>query len=111
MNQYKILYYDDKHCLVALNTVYSIGEVMKNFVNTEIKNTNYNGIIIFDSLLSSISHNDSNRFYCFKCDLGRVDYKKRVFDYDIPNKIVKIFDNYFECNKQLVKNSFLLDFF
>ena len=59
MSQYKILFKDDNLCFIALNTVYSIGEIMKDFVEKEIKNSNYNGIIIFDSLLSSLSYNDS----------------------------------------------------
>ena len=66
MNQYKILFYNEKYCLVALNTVYNIGEIMKDFIRSEIKNKEYNGIIIFDSLLSSISYNDSNRFFCVR---------------------------------------------
>ena len=76
MSQYKILFKDDNLCFIALNTVYSIGEIMKDFVEKEIKNSNYNGIIIFDSLLSSLSYNDSNRFFCFKCNYGNVDYSK-----------------------------------
>lgn len=111
MNQYKILFYDEKYCLVALNTVYNIGEVMKEFIKGEIKNSNYNGIVIFDSLLSSISYNDKNRFFCYKCNFGVIDYSKRMIDFHIPNKYIKKFNNYFESNDKLIKNSFLLDFF
>lgn len=111
MNQYTILFYDEKYCLVALNTVYNIGEVMKDFVNSEIKNSNYNGIVIFDSLLSSISYNDSNRFFCYKSNCGVIDYSKRIMGFEIPNKYIKKSNNYFENNEKLMKNSFLLDFF
>lgn len=111
MNQYKILFYDEKYCLVALNTVYNIGEVMKSFIKNEIKNRDYNGMVIFDSLLSSISYNDGNRFFCYKCNNGVIDYSKRIMNFIIPNKYVKKFNNYFESNDKLIKNSFLLDFF
>lgn len=111
MSQYKILFQDDNLCLVALNTVYSIGEVMKEFVEKEIKNSNYNGIIIFDSLLSSLSYSDSNRFYCFKCNYGHVDYRKRIIDYKISNKYIKKSNSYFEKKSKLIDNSFLLDLF
>ena len=111
MSQYKILFKDDNLCFIALNTVYSIGEIMKDFVEKEIKNSNYNGIIIFDSLLSSLSYNDSNRFFCFKCNYGNVDYSKRIIDYKIPNKYIKESNNYFENNTKLLNNSFLLDLF
>lgn len=102
MSQYKILFKDDNLCFIALNTVYSIGEIMKDFVEKEIKNSNYNGIIIFDSLLSSLSYNDSNRFFCFKCNYGNVDYSKRIIDYKIPNKYIKESNNYFENNTKLI---------
>ena len=36
MSQYKILFKDDNLCFIALNTVYSIGEIMKDFVEKEI---------------------------------------------------------------------------
>ena len=111
MNQYKILFYNEKYCLVALNTVYNIGEIMKDFIRSEIKNKEYNGIIIFDSLLSSISYNDSNRFFCYKCKSGTVDYSKRIVDYKVPTKYVKQLNNYFENSENLINNSFLLDLF
>lgn len=111
MNQYKMLFYDEKYCLVALNTVYNIGEVMKDFVKKEIKNSDYNGIVIFDSLLSSLSYNDSNRFFCYKSNHGVIDYSKRVIDLEIPIKYIRKSNNYFESNQKLMRNSFLLDFF
>lgn len=111
MNQYNIIFYDEKYCLVALNTVYNIGDIMKNFVNIELKNSNYNGFVIFDSLLSSISFDDINRFFCYKCNNGIVDYKKRIINYNIPKKYIKKLNLYFENNQNLIQNSFLLDFF
>ena len=109
MNQYKILHYNDDCCLVALNTVYNIGEVMKDFAKIEMQNSGYNGIIIFDSLLSSISHDDNNRFYCFKCQNGNVDFKNRLNNLSISKEYIKKFNKYFDNNKVLIDNSFLLD--
>lgn len=111
MNQYKILYHSDSCILVALNTIYNIGEVMKNFVKDEIQNSHYSGAIVFDSLLSSTSHNDASRFYCFKCDNGIVDFNNKVKNYRISKDNLKIFDKYFDGNKKLMNNSFLLDLF
>lgn len=111
MSRYKILFKNKSLCFVTLNTVYNIGEVMKEFVESEIKNSKYNGMIVFDSLLSSLSYNDNNRFYCFKSDFGKVDYNKRILDYKIPSKYIKQSNTYFKNNVDLINNSFLLDLF
>lgn len=111
MGQYRILFKNESLCFVALNTVYNIGEVMKEFIEKEIKNSKYNGMIVFDSLLSSLSYNDSNRFYCFKSNYGKVDYNKRVLNYKIPSKYIKQSNTYFKKNVVLINNSFLLDLF
>ena len=111
MNQYKVLYHNKNCILVALNTIYDIGDVMKAFVKNEIKNSGYNGTIIFDSLLSSTSHDDSSRFYCFKSNDGVVDFKNKIIDYKLSKEYVSKFDNYFDNNKKMVNNSFLLDLF
>ena len=111
MNQYKIIYYNDNFCLVALNTVYNIGKIMKEFVKAEIQNSNYNGMIIFDSLLSSTSHDDCSRFYCFKSINGKVDFNNKIVNYKLSDSFISKFDKYFDNNKKLVNSSFLLDLF
>lgn len=108
MDQYEIILFNKHYCLVAINTVYNVGEVIKKIVNSKIKCSHFNGIVIFDLLLSSFSYNDINRFFCYKCVNGSIDYRKRIKNYPIPPDYIISFNNYFRNNENIMKNSFLL---
>lgn len=110
MEDYKILFCDNGICIVALNTLYDIGLVMKKFIKTENYRNKFDGIIIFDALLSSTSFNDRNRFFCFESLNGNVDFSLILNNYEVSYFVKEVCNNYFCENKNLLKNSLLLDY-
>ena len=109
MGQYKILYYDDKECYVIIKVATNPGSVIKEFIKFEMSNTKYNGIIIFDSLLSSISPTNKKRFFCYKCVDGKIDFNNQLKNIKIKKKYLDKSDEFFLLNKNLLSNSFLLN--
>lgn len=110
MEEYNVICFNNDICIVALNTVYDIGIIMKKYIKKENIKNQFTGILIFDALLSSTSYNDKDRFYYFKSNQGVVDFSNKISNYIISTEMKKICNDYFDKHNQLLKNSFLLDF-
>lgn len=110
MNEYKIIYYDDKFCLIALNTMYDVGSIIKKIIMSKIENTNFSGLLVFDLLLSSLSFEDENRFKCFDVNNGKVEFSNKNRKNCLSKEQEHEFNTYYLNNTCLLKNSLLLDF-
>lgn len=110
MNEYKIIYHDDKFCLIALNTVYDVGSIIKKIIMSKIENTNFNGLLVFDLLLSSLSFEDENRFKYFDVKNGKVEFSDKKRKYCLSKEQEEKFNTYYLNNICLLRNSLLLDF-
>ena len=110
MNEYKIIYYDDNFCLIALNTVYDVGSTIKKIIMSKIENTNFSGLLVFDLLLSSLSFEDENRFKYFDVNNGKVEFSNKNRNYCLSKEQEQKFNTYYLNNTCLLKNSLLLDF-
>lgn len=107
--QYEILFKNKSYYLVAIKCVYYIGEIMKEFAHNENNNlvsTSFDGLIVFDALLSSPSFDSKDRFYAYKCHNGVINFNKKVLSILVPSNLKKIANDYFKNHKDLLKNSF-----
>lgn len=109
MKNYEIIYKTNNYYLVAIKSVYSVGRIIKEFVEENINNSNFSGDIDFDLLLSSNSYESEDRFWQFHASDGNVDFRNKKI-YRPDKKYIKASDDFFSKNSDLFKASLVLPF-
>ncbi len=108
MKNYEILHKTNDCYLIAIKSVYNVGEIIKKFVLENIQNSDFSGKIVFDLLLSSIGWHSKDRFWQFDVINGKINFNSKK-EYEPIRKYVKLSNNFFITNSNLLKGSVIVN--